>query len=384
MIRLINISSCVFAIFLCLFYGYFNAREPSLREKIGQMLIIGFQGKSINDKTEIAQFIDQYNIGGVILFDWNQKSQVFDNNIESPEQVKQLTAQLNQVTLKANRTHHRTSLPLLISIDYEGGLVNRLHPNYGFPVILSAKDVGKMSFSEAEDTAKIMANTLKSAGFNLNYAPLLDVDVNPDNPIIGKKERSFSSVPDVVSQYAQIYSGQFLAHHLQCAYKHFPGHGSSVSDSHVGFVDISDTWSSQELEPYLQLLSHPNHCAMVMVAHIINRNLDPSGLPATLSSSMISGLLRHDLQFDGVVISDDMQMKAIADYYGLETALTLSINAGVDQFIFGNQLTEKPQDPGELVDIIERKVRSGEISQQRINEAYQHIVTMKRSLVPVN
>ena len=99
---------------------------------------------------------------------------------------------------------------------------------------------------------------------------------------------------------------------------------------------------------------------------------------------MISGLLRHDLQFDGVVISDDMQMKAIADYYGLETALTLSINAGVDQFIFGNQLTEKPQDPGELVDIIERKVRSGEISQQRINEAYQHIVTMKRSLVPVN
>ncbi|HDS3837885.1 TPA: glycoside hydrolase family 3 protein, partial [Legionella pneumophila] len=202
---------------------------------------------------------------------------------------------------------------------------------------------------------------------------------NPDNPIIGKKDRSFSSIPEIVTQYAQLYTEQFIKHQIHCSYKHFPGHGSSLSDSHLGFVDISDTWSEQELIPFLQLLSQPNHCDMVMIAHIVNRKLDMTGLPASLSYQIINGLLRRDLKFDGVVITDDMQMKAITNYYGLETAVTLSINAGADMLIFGNQLVEKFQDSTEIIDMIEQKVRSGEISEQRINEAYQRIVKMKRS-----
>ncbi|HBD9263531.1 TPA: glycoside hydrolase family 3 protein, partial [Legionella pneumophila] len=203
--------------------------------------------------------------------------------------------------------------------------------------------------------------------------------INPDNPIIGKKDRSFSSIPEIVTQYAQLYTEQFIKHQIHCSYKHFPGHGSSLSDSHLGFVDISDTWSEQELIPFLQLLSQPNHCDMVMIAHIVNRKLDMTGLPASLSYQIINGLLRHDLKFNGVVITDDMQMKAITNYYGLETAVTLSINAGADMLIFGNQLVEKFQDSTEIIDMIEQKVRSGEISEQRINEAYQRIVKMKRS-----
>ncbi|HFD2298432.1 TPA: glycoside hydrolase family 3 N-terminal domain-containing protein, partial [Legionella pneumophila] len=177
----------------------------------------------------------------------------------------------------------------------------------------------------------------------------------------------------------QLYTEQFIKHQIHCSYKHFPGHGSSLSDSHLGFVDISDTWSEQELIPFLQLLSQPNHCDMVMIAHIVNRKLDMTGLPASLSYQIINGLLRHDLKFNGVVITDDMQMKAITNYYGLETAVTLSINAGADMLIFGNQLVEKFQDSTEIIDMIEQKVRSGEISEQRINEAYQRIVKMKRS-----
>jgi beta-N-acetylhexosaminidase len=183
-----------------------------------------------------------------------------------------------------------------------------------------------------------------------------------------------------VTQYGQIYSNQFLDQQIECAYKHFPGHGSSLTDSHLGFVDITNTWTVKELTPFLQLLSQDKHCGVVMVAHVVNRNLDASGLPATLSFSMISGLLRHDLKFDGVVMTDDMQMKAIGDYYGLSTALTLAINAGADMFIFGNQLAEKAQDPQTLIDLIEQKIHSGEISETRIDEAYRRIIRMKTSL----
>ena len=367
--------------FLLVFSTSFYAAEPGLRDKIGQMLIIGFQGKIVEENSSIATSITKDNIGGVILFDFNQQSQTFDKNIESPQQVKQLNQQLQLITQKANQLHHRPNVPLLISEDYEGGRVNRLHPRYGFPEIPSPKQVGKGSFTDADNVARLMATTLHGSGFNLNFFPDLDVDVNPENPIIGKLERSFSSDPEVVTQFAQFYSRQFLTRKIECAYKHFPGHGSSLADSHLGFVDVTDTWTEQELTPFLRLLSQPQHCNMVMVAHIVNRKLDATGAPATLSYSMITGLLRHDLQFNGVVITDDMQMKAIANYYGLATALTLSINAGVDMLIFGNQLVDKFQDPKELIDIIEQKVISGQIKEERINEAYQRIMKLKRSLV---
>ena len=372
--RIILLVSFIF------FTSGFYPGEPNLREKIGQMLVMGFPGKVANLSSLVDHYLDEDNIGGVILFDFNSQSQTFDKNIESPEQVKILTKQLQSLAKLANNKNNRPLLPLLIAVDYEGGRVNRLHPRYGFPPIPSAKEVGKGGFEEANNTAHLMAKTLKTAGFNLNFSPVLDVDVNPDNPIIGKLERSFSADPNSVTQYSDIYTQQFLNQQVECAYKHFPGHGSSQSDSHLGFVDITNTWTVNELTPFLQLIAQKKHCGMVMVAHVVNRKLDASGLPATLSSSMISGLLRQELHFDGVVITDDMQMKAIADYYGLAAALTLAINAGADMFIFGNQLGDKVQDPKELIDLIEAKVHSGEISEMRIDEAYQRILKMKRNL----
>ncbi|WP_454783222.1 glycoside hydrolase family 3 protein [Legionella sp. WA2022007384] len=373
-----------FSLFLTLFFSASCLAgiktEVSLRDKIGQMLLVGFDGKQINNQSPIVKTIEEHNIGGVILFDYNFRTQTFDKNIETPEQVKKLNHELQYFAEQGNLKHHRQQLPLLISVDYEGGQVNRLGKQYGFPSTLSAAEVGKRSVKEAETTAAPMAHTLKMAEFNLDFAPELDVNVNPDNPVIGKKDRSFSSDPKQVTRYANIYSHHFLNQKIQCAYKHFPGHGSSVNDSHQGFVDVTDTWRTYELEPFKRLLSSSEACGVVMTAHIVNRQLDPSGLPATLSHKILTDILRNQLHFRGVIITDDMQMKAISDNYGLEQALVLAINAGADMLMFGNNLTVPSQDPVQVINIIEAKVQSGEISQERINEAYQHIVTLKKSL----
>ncbi len=367
---------------LCLSMNTMAATTPevSLRDKIGQMLLIGFNGKKVNAQSPVVKMIENNNIGGVILFDYDFRTSQFDKNIESPAQVKQLNRDLQRFTAEGNLKQHRPQLPLLISVDYEGGKITRLSEQYGFPATLSAANIGKKSVEDAEAQAASMAQTLKEAGFNLDFAPVLDVNVNPDNPVIAKKERSFSSDAATVARYASIYSRQFLNQNIQCVYKHFPGHGSSTKDSHLGFVDVTDTWQPYELEPYRQLLSSDDACGVVMTAHIVNRQLDASGAPATLSHTILTGLLRDQLHFNGVIITDDMQMKAISDHYGLEKALVLAINAGADMMIFGNNLTVAPQDPEQLIDLIESKVKSGEISQKRINDAYQHIVVLKQSL----
>ena len=365
--------------FTLFFSGVALATEVSLRDKIGQMLIIGFEGKTVNKKSPIIKTINETSLGGVILFDFNFQTNTFDKNIESPAQVKELNQQLQEANQKANKKHHRPQLPLLISVDYEGGAVNRLSKNYGFPETFSAAVVGKMALSEASKVADLMGKTLEESGFNLDFAPILDLNVNPDNPIISKLERSFSANPSEVAKYSHLFSRAFLQRGVQCAYKHFPGHGSATADSHLGFVDVTATWQASELEPYRLLANEDNSCGMIMTAHIVNRRLDDSGLPATLSHKVLTDVLRKQLQFKGVIITDDMQMKAISEHYGLERALPLAINAGADMFIFGNQLMGKSQDPKQVIDLIEAKVHSGEISQSRIDEAYQHIIAFKRS-----
>lgn len=375
-----NILKKILSLILVTYSSLSFSAGVSLKDKIGQMFIIGFEGKTIETDAPIIKAIEENNIGGVILFDYNLKTERFDKNIESPAQVQTLNQTLQKIAKKANVSQHRDDIPLLISVDYEGGEVNRLRKEYGFPETYPAKAIGQMPIEQAETIARKMAGTLKSSGFNLNFSPVLDLDINPNNPIIGKLKRSFSANPYTVANYAHLFSSQFLNQGIQCAYKHFPGHGSSDGDSHLGFVDVTDTWHEEEIIPYQEQFTQSSHCGMVMTAHLVNRKLDPSGVPATLSYAILTELLRHQLQFDGVIITDDMQMKAIADNYGLEQALTMAINAGADMLIFGNQLSETPQDPTELVDIVMKKIAQGEISEQRIDEAYQHILKFKQTL----
>lgn len=357
-----------------------SANTPTLREKIAQMLILGFPEESVTDDSEIIKTIKDDNLGGVILFDYNFKTKTFDKNIKSKKQVKALNQALQRAAIEGNKQYNREELSLIISVDYEGGKVNRLKETYGFAKTVSASEFAKLSEEDASAQAKVMTDTLKASGFNLDFAPVLDVNVNPENPVIGKLGRSYSSDPEKVIESSHILANAFKEQGIGAAYKHFPGHGSSTSDSHLGFVDVTDTWQEYELIPYQELISHMDSRDMIMTAHIVNRHLDQSGLPATLSKDILTGLLRERLGFRGIIITDDMQMKAISEHYGLEESLVLAINAGADMFIFGNQLSDEPMPAKTLIELIEKNVLAGNISASRIEDAYSHIKAFKQSI----
>lgn len=351
-----------------------------LRYQIAQMLLLGFDGTQINSQNPIFNAITADGIGGVILFDYHYPLKKFGKNIQNSSQVAELNHSLQALNTQARQQDKQPYLPLLISVDYEGGQVNRLKETYGFPPTISAAQAGNMPAEAVFAAAQAMASTLTNSGFNLDFAPVVDVNINPGNPILGQLERCFSANPNKVSDYAKIYSRVFAQHGIHSVYKHFPGHGSSTNDSHLGFVDVTDTWQEEELIPYQELNQDPDICQMIMTAHIINRNLDPSGLPATLSYPILTELLRKKLKFDGIIITDDMQMKAISDHYNKDAAITMAINAGADMLIFGNQLTDELQDSTSLIDYIESQVETGHISPIRIQQAYARIVKFKSSL----
>lgn len=350
--------------------------EKAFTQKIGQMLILGFDGKRVSTASDnpIVAEIQQGLVGGVILFDYDYQQKVFDKNIESPEQVKAL---INQLQAYASAAPTQTQ-PLFIAVDYEGGKLNRLKAKYGFPETLSAQTLAGLSDELVYHYAKQMAETLKQVGFNLDFAPVTDLNSNPHNPVIGALERSFGEDPEAVTFYATMFAKAFAERDIACAYKHFPGHGSSTTDSHKGFVDVTDTWQQNELVPYTLSFQSEYHCPFVMTAHIVNRQLDPAGHPATLSHAILTSLLRQQLQFNGLIITDDMQMQAITDNYSLEEAVVKAINAGVDMLIFGNQLVAKRQSAQEIIDIVLANLKSGQISPERIDAAYQRITDYKQ------
>jgi beta-N-acetylhexosaminidase len=170
----------------------------------------------------------------------------------------------------------------------------------------------------------------------------------------------------------------YQQHHIAGALKHFPGHGSAWNDSHVGMADVSDSWEPEELQPYTQLINQ-GLAQMIMTAHVFNEQLDAI-YPATLSEAIITDLLRHKLGFNGVVVSDDMQMKAIRSYYGTEEAILRAIDAGVDIILFANNSIFDPQIAPKAHRIIREAVESGRLSKQRIDQSYQRIEQLKKQL----
>ena len=355
----------------------------SLQEKVGQMLMFGFKGMEVDPKHVVIRGLQAGQIGGIVLFDYNFQTKTFDHNIKNPSQLKRLTQQLQDYAKLASRQHMGHLTPLLIGIDYEGGLVNRLKANYGFPDTLSAAAISKKRLAQAYDIATQMAQTLKTAGINLNFAPVVDVNVNPKSPAIGQLKRSFSADARKVTRYATQFAKAYREAGIVCAYKHFPGHGSATGDTHDGFVEVTQTWKPYELDPYRKLLSQPEHCPMVMTAHVVHRGLDKQAYPATLSSVLMNGLLRKKLGFSGIIVTDDLQMQAIRAHYSLRDTVRLSINAGADILVFANQLVPVPQDPAEVVALIVQEVKAGRISEQRIDEAYTRIRQLKSRLAAI-
>jgi beta-N-acetylhexosaminidase len=192
-------------------------------------------------------------------------------------------------------------------------------------------------------------------------------------------ERSFSADPEIVIDHAREFIEAYRQHGILCAIKHFPGHGSSLADSHLGVSDVTKTWKEIELEPYKHFISEGMVDA-IMTAHVFNRKWDPK-YPATLSRLVINNWLRGKLGFQGVVFSDDIQMKAIIGKYGLETAIQRTITAGIDIITIGNNLgTFKPHIATEVTNIIKKLIKKGIIKPERIEESYQRILAFKNKL----
>ena len=222
----------------------------------------------------------------------------------------------------------------------------------------------------------MIAQTLSDLGINLNLAPVVDVNLNPENPVIGGIERSFSGDPEVVTRQAKQFIESHHQHGVFTTLKHFPGHGSSEHDSHLGIVDVTGMWSEDELIPYQNLIDD-GMADIIMTAHIFNENWDPE-FPATLSEKVITGMLRNELGFEGLVMSDDMQMEAIRSHYGLEIAIKQAILAGVDILSFANNSIYDPEIVPKAHGIIKSLIENGQISEQRIDDSYHRIVDFKK------
>lgn len=348
--------------------------EPSLRAKIGQMLLVGFRGTDAGTAAAVLSDISERGLGGVVLFSVDQPTGSPVRNIVSPEQLAALTTTLQDAVGGANG---RPPVPLLIAVDEEGGQVARLGPEHGFPPTVSAAELGAEDDSGVTRRAgRDIARTLRQAGINLNLAPVVDLNLNPANPIIGALDRSFGADPELVHRQAAAF---IRGHHVigvQTTLKHFPGHGSAAGDTHLGVVDVTHTWRPVELQPFGDLIDDGLADA-ILTAHVFNARLDPDH-PATLSGRTIDGILRRRLGWQGVVISDDMQMGAIRDAYGYADAVCLAIEAGVDVLTIANQQVFEEGIVQRTIDLVAGMVEDGRISEARIDESWRRISALKQ------
>ncbi|MEI6308822.1 MAG: glycoside hydrolase family 3 N-terminal domain-containing protein [bacterium] len=367
-VAILVLAAAGVALFI-LWLGRPNMTTAELRQRIGQMLLVGFRGAEASQTSTIVAAIRDLNLGGVILFDIDVPSgRTVERNIVDPAQTRKLIADLQRWSPTS----------LWIAVDAEGGKVNRLKAKYGFLEIPSAEEMGRMGPAATREIADKLAGQLAELGFNLNFAPVVDVNVNPQNPVIGALGRSFSADPDQVTACAAAFIEGMHSQRIATSLKHFPGHGSSASDSHLGLVDITSSWTTRELIPYRDLISR-GLVDMVMTAHVINRSVDPE-YPATLSTRFIGPILREQFQFKGPVVSDDLEMGAITQNFGFEEALVRAVNAGCDLLILSNNGSLYDDRAAyQAVEAIYQAVQSGKISSTRIWQSSERLRTLKEA-----
>ncbi len=353
-------------ILLCSFLNFsVQAQEKDMLDvMIGQMLLMGLTNTEVDPI--VLQEIKAGHVGSIIFFEKN---------------VPKSTASFAALK-KLIWTYQKTSpIPLFVCIDQEGGKVNRLKEKYGFTRSITAREMGKAgTLDSVQFYAEATAATLAGLGFNVNFAPDVDLAVNPENTVIVKAGRSFSANPDSVVLLAEAYIKPHRRFGVITVLKHFPGHGSSLTDTHFGVADVTKTWSPAELIPYQRMIAAGTMDA-VMTSHIVNFKLDPRGYPGTLSYRMIDSLLRKQFHYNGVVFSDDMQMQAIARQYGLEETVKLAINAGVDILCFSNNIQgSENRSVNRVHGIIRALVESGQIKRERIVESFDRIMKLKLAI----
>lgn len=341
-----------------------GASAQSLEEMAGQMVMVGFNGSSLSDSgvRAVRDQVARGEIGGVMFL---------RTNVESLSSVRSI----NRALVSA-----RPWLPPFIALDQEGGQIERLTAAVGFNEIPSAEAVARQTFDEAQTLYAGLARDLARQGFNVNFGPVVDLNLNPANPIIARYERAYGDEPESVTAFA----GAFVEGHRQAgvatALKHFPGHGSSEDDSHEGFVDITGLWDPIELEPYRALIGE-GLADMVMAAHLYNEEIEGGGadqLPASLSPAWIEGVLRNDLGFGGVVITDDLEMAAIRSRFDLHDTIVRAVGAGVDILLFSNTAAYDARMGSEIHAILVAEGRADSAFAARIAQSYGRIIALKR------
>jgi beta-N-acetylhexosaminidase len=332
-----------------------------LHRKIAGILVVGFRGATLDDAPWVRTALARDGLGGVILFDRDQRTGGA-RNVVSPAQVARLTRDLRAAG---------GGRGIAVGVDQEGGVVTRLGPAHGFPAVASEATIGRGTVAQAKAWAHALAATIAAAGFDLNFAPVVDLDVNPASPAIGALGRSFSADADVVVRMATIEIEAHRAAGVRTTLKHFPGIGSSTTNTDFGVADVTRTWTRAELEPFRRLIA-AGLADLVMAGHVVNRQLDAKH-PASLSKAVVTDLLRGELGWDGIVVTDDLQAQAIQAAFGRDEAVLLALEAGNDLLLFANQGVYEPGVVRRVVDVVLGAVAHGRIAEARIEEAYARV-----------
>lgn len=369
----------LFLIILCCFSNIALATPIDLSRAVGQMMLVGFDGTEINESSPIVKEIRDFHIGGVILDNHKQgntgKRIV---NIVNPEQLKKLTDQLQYYAKKYD------DYPLFIAVNQEGGLINALKPSMGFD---NEGDLSQFDIAKDENRVLIYDQAyqrgllLKKYGINLNFAPVADLNINPDNPAIGKWKRSFGDNPAWVTHDLEIVIRAYKESGILCTLKHFPGLGSANANTDYDYADLTSTWSEKELKPYKELIKQNAACAFVMTSHLVNRKLDESGMPLSLSKKVVTDLLRNKLKFKGLVITDDMDAIAMRQHYSTDEAIRKVVLAGNNVIIYGGTQGNDPyEDAQMLFTTLMNLVGTDADVRHEVYESYKKIEKIKKEL----
>ena len=335
--------------------------EMTLREKVGQLFWVRPEALdfSLNPEKKkltqtMRQNLEQYPVGGIV---------VFKGNIQDENQLSSLIADFQSAS----------KIPMIVAVDEEGGSVARLanHEAFSLPKYKSARDIGATADPEqARQMGQTIGSYLRAYGFNLDFAPVADVDSNPANPVIGRRAYSTDA-----QQAAQMVTAAVEGFHdagMLCTVKHFPGHGDTGQDSHYGTATSYKTW--EEMKATEMLPFEAGIAAgvdVVMTAHITTPNATTDGLPASLSYTMITERLRGELGFQGVIVTDALGMNAIKNYFAPAESAVAALCAGVDVLLM-------PSDLRAAFDGVIRAVEDGTLSEERLNESVRRILTLKQ------
>lgn len=346
-----------FLAIFCAFIFQSIFAQVSIDQKIGQLIIVGFT-TSQEAKDSLIYDIQERNLGGVLLFGYN---------LQDPTQMLE----------QSNELKAAAQTPLFVATDQEGGRVARLSASNGFESTQNAQTLGEVYNSEDSTRALAhkMATWLEEVGINVNFAPVVDVNVNRNSPAIGKLKRSFSPDPARVFQHATYFADEFHKKNIITALKHFPGHGSAVSDSHNGFTDISTTWQTYELDPFRNMIAN-GYQDMIMTGHLFKSDWD-NVYPTSLSYNALTTILRDSLHFKGVIISDELFMQAISNNFGFDEAIIQSIKAGNDIMLFNNNLYQGGSLTKYIVDLVKLNIANNTLNPDLIDLAYNRVMALK-------